>query len=85
MNRKIAVEESLTPVKDFLAQKGYSVDSINFSKEFTRGLDKYDAVVITGINENFLGVEDISTDATIINARGLTAEQVYNQIENKLH
>lgn len=70
---KIAVEESLTQVKDFLAQKGYSVGSINFSREYARDLDEYDAVVVTGINENFLGIEDTSTNATVINAKGQTA------------
>lgn len=85
MERKIAVEQSLTPVKDFLAQKGYTVESVDFNKEFTRGMDKYYAVVITGVNENFLGVEDINTKAAIINAKGLTAEQIYTQIEQKVH
>lgn len=85
MNRKIAVEQGLTPVKDFLAQKGYFVDSINLSEEFERGLDEYDAVVVTGMNENYLGVEDINTNAAIIDAKGLTAEQVYSQIKKKLH
>jgi len=85
MIRKVAVEQSLTQVKDFLAQKGYSVDSISFGREYTRSLDEYDAVVVTGINENFLGVQNISTNASIINAKGLTAEQVYSQIENKFY
>jgi galactitol-specific phosphotransferase system IIB component len=84
MNRKIAVEQSLTPVKDFLVQKGYSVDSVNFSKEFTGSMDEYDAVVVTGVNENFLGVEDTNTKAAVINARGLTAEEIQNLIEKKL-
>ena len=81
MNRKIAVEQSLTPVKDFLAQKGYSVDSIDFNREYTNSLDKYDAVVITGRNENFLGVQDTNTKAAVINAEGLTAEQICSRIE----
>jgi Uncharacterised protein family (UPF0180). len=84
MDVKVAVEKSLTPVRDFLTQKGYSVETIDFNREFTRGMDKYDAVVVTGIYENFLGVEDISTNAAIINAKGLTAEQIYTQIEKKL-
>lgn len=85
MNHKIAVEESLTQVKDFLALKGYSVDSINLGREYTRSLDEYDAVVVTGMNENFLGIEDTNTNATVINAKGQTAEQIYSQIEKNLH
>lgn len=85
MNRKVAVEQSLTPVKDFLAQKGYSVDIIDFNRAYTNSLDKYDAVVITGLNENFLGVQDTNTKAAVINAEGLTAEQIYSRIENITH
>jgi predicted RNA-binding Zn-ribbon protein involved in translation (DUF1610 family) len=34
--------------------------------------------------ENFLGVEDTNTKAAVINARGLTAEEIQNLIEKKL-
>lgn len=84
MKRKVAVEQSLTPVRDLLAGKGYTVESIDLNNEFSKGLEKYDAVVVTGLSENFLGVEDINTGAVVISAKGLTAEQVYNQIENRL-
>ena len=85
INHKVAVEQSLTPVKDFLAQKGWSVDIIDFSRTYTNSLDSYDAVVVTGMNENFLGVQDINTKAVVINAEGLTAEQIYSRIQNITH
>lgn len=85
MNRKIAVEQSLTPVRDFLSQKGYSVDIVDLDTEFTKNMEKYDAIVVTGLSDDFLGVEDTNTKSAVINAKGLTAEQVYTQIKNKLH
>ena len=51
MNRKIAVEQNLTQVKNFHA-KGYFVDSINFGREFSRDLDEYDAVVVTDSSDS---------------------------------
>ena len=84
MKHKVAVENSLTPISEYLSKKGYSVDSVDFSKEYTRGMDLYDAVVVTGLNENFLGVEDTNTKAVVIDAKGLTAEQVYNRLEDRL-
>lgn len=85
MNRKIAVERSLTPVRDLLSSKGYTVDSINMNNEFTKEMQKYDAIVVTGMNEDFLGIQDRNTKALVINAEGLTAEQIYGEIENRLH
>lgn len=84
MNRRIAVEEGLTPVRDFLAGKGFTVDSIDLSTEFTKNMEKYDAIVVTGTNDDFLGVKDTNTKAAVISAKGLTAEQVYSRIAGSL-
>lgn len=84
MGLKVAVEQNLTPVRDFLSGKGYSVDTVDMNQEFSKGMDEYDAVVVTGMNKDFLGVEDVNTRAVMIDAKGLTAEQVYEEIENRL-
>lgn len=83
MSLKVAVEKDLSPVKDYLSNKGYIVDTVDINKEFLKGMDEYDAVVVTGMNKNFLGVEDVNTGAVVIEAKGLTAEQVYNEITNR--
>lgn len=83
MNLKVAVEQDLTPVRDFLFKKGYSVDTVDLSREFTKEMDKYDAIIVTGMNKNFLGVEDMNTGAVVVDAKGLTAEQVFEEIENR--
>lgn len=84
MKHKIAVENSLSPISEYLAKKGYDVEKVDFSQEYTKGMDKYDAVVVTGISSNFLGVEDTNTKAVVIDAKGLTAEQVYSTLESRL-
>jgi hypothetical protein len=85
MKRNIAVERNLTPVKYYLTGKGYNVDSIDINKEYTKGMDKYDAIVVTGMNSNFLGIQDTNTKAVVIEAKGLTSEQVFNELEKRLH
>ena len=60
------------------------MDSVDFGREYTKGMDLYDAVVVTGFNKDFLGIEDTNTKAVVIDAKGLTAEQVYNRLENSL-
>ncbi len=79
MKRKIAVEHSLTDVRNYLVKKGFEVESLD-----NRGnLDGFDAIVVTGQDSNTLGIEDTKTKTPIIKARGLSAEEVYDQIENR--
>lgn len=85
MDKTIAVENNLTPISEYLAEKGYKVENIDFGQgEYTNNLEKYDAVVVTGMNENFLGVHDTVTKAPVINAKGLSKEEVYNEITKRL-
>ncbi|MCX8129234.1 MAG: YkuS family protein [Clostridia bacterium] len=83
MKQKIAIEPNLTPIKDFLSNKGYSVDSINFGEQIIKSDKNYDAFIVTGIDTNFMGISDTNSKAVVINAKGLTAEQVYHELQKK--
>lgn len=85
MNKTIAVERNLTPVMDYLSEKGYKVEGIDFNNEYARSIDKYDALIVTGMNKDFLGVQDTVSKIPVIEAKGLTAEQVYNQLTSSLN
>ena len=82
MKGKIAVEQDLSPVKDYLSGKGYDVECIDFNEQSSANLQGFDAIVVTGQNSNFLGVNDTQTDAPVINADGLTSEEVAGRIES---
>jgi hypothetical protein len=84
MNKTIAVEHNLTPVIEYLSEKGYKVKDIDFGREYGKNIDKYDAVVVTGMNKDFLGVQDIVSKIPVIDAKGLTAEEVFSQLNNTL-
>ncbi len=84
MSKTIAVERNLTPVIEYLSEKGYTVEGINLGREYTKNIDRYDAVVITGMNKDLLGVQDIVSNIPVIDAKGLSAEQVYNQLTTRL-
>lgn len=82
MNGKIAVEHDLTPIKDYLSGKGYNVECINLdNQQSSANLQNYDAIVVTGQNSDFLGMHHTSTKAAVINADGLTPEDIANEIE----
>lgn len=84
MKQVIAIEPTLTPIKDFLTNKGYNVESINFSEVASNQAGKYDAFIVTGMNTDFLGMSNTSSKAVVIDARGMTAEQVFDQLKTKL-
>jgi len=85
MNKKIAIEPNLTQIKNFLTNKGFQVESIDYNWQSAKtNLDKYDAIIVTGQNSNFIGMEDTLTKSTIIDASGLTPQQVFTELQNKI-
>jgi len=78
MKAKIAVEDSLTNIARSLKDSGYEVVDLNHNK-----LDNVRAVVVSGIDDNMMAMQDIKTKAPVINARGLTAEEIRSEIEKK--
>lgn len=82
MGKKIAVERQLSNVKRYLTDKGYDVVNLEQNSELS-GIDinDYDAIVITGQHRDMLGYEDTITKSPVIDATGLTPEDVESQIE----
>ena len=82
--KKIAVQEGLDVIKDYLSEEGYTVNEFdNRKKNAGNFLDRYDAVIVTGENQNVMGVEDTISTTPIINATGMTGEQIKNRIEEQ--
>jgi Uncharacterised protein family (UPF0180). len=79
MKGKIAIEPALTNVKSYLAQQGYTVDSMN--EQSKKDLQGYDAVIVTWLSKDLLGIQDAETQAVVINADGLSAEEVAERLK----
>lgn len=85
MGIKVGIEPTLTPIRDYLSEKGYNV--VNISRGVQEGsvdYTQFDAIVVTGMNENFLNMQDTVTSGIVINASGLTPSQVEREIENRV-
>lgn len=81
--KKVAVQKGLNPVKSFLNQQGYTVREFDSTKKNTSNfLNKFDAVIVTGQSENFMGMEDTKIKASMINADGMTPQEIKSQLEN---
>jgi DNA-binding response OmpR family regulator len=78
--KKIAVQRDLTPVKEYLEGQGYKVETVEFDA-FTKAQNEdYDAIVLTGMSNDFLGMQDTATGAPVIDATGMTPEEIFEQI-----
>jgi hypothetical protein len=83
MMGKIAIEPNLTPIKEYLTRQGYQVESVNFNTQPPVNLNGYDAFVVTGLNNDFLGVEKTETRAAVINAAGMSPEDVAKALKQQ--
>jgi len=77
---KIGVEQSLTDVQEALKERGYAVIPLR-SEQDAKGCD---CCVITGLDANVTGIQNIVASGPVIEASGLTAEEICQKIEQKL-
>lgn len=76
---KVAVEHSLKDVSKMLRDNGYDVVDLGNWQQMV------DAVVITGVDENIMGMQTKSqTGAPVINARGMTTMEIFHEVNQRL-
>lgn len=78
---KVAVEQGLRPFQDALKNAGFVVTEI----ERPEDVDTINphAIVISGVDRDFLGITD-AREAPVINAAGRTPEEVVTEVRNSL-
>jgi hypothetical protein len=77
---KIGVEQSLTNVQQALEEKGYEVVQLRQESD-AQGCD---CCVVTGLDNNIMGISNVVTAGSVIEASGLTAEEICQKVESKL-
>ncbi len=75
MNKTVAVENNLAPIKDYLLDQGCQVIDVESAQD-----TRVDAVVISGSSKDLLGMQDVLINAPVIDARGKTPSQVWDNI-----
>lgn len=78
MSHKIAIDHNLTNIRRYLEDKGYQTTNL------TAEIDDVALIVVTGMESNILGDEVTSTDVPIIEAAGLTADEVFDEVQRRL-
>lgn len=83
--KNIAVERSLSNISEYLNRHGYNVQNIEIDQKNNKDfIDGFDAVVITGLSENEMGIETTMAKTSIIDARGMTPQEVKDEIEKRI-
>lgn len=77
---KIGVEGSLTQVQQALQEKGHQVIQLK-SESDAAGCD---CCVVTGLDSNVMGIANTVMQGPVIEANGLTADEVCQHVESRL-
>ncbi|MGN7468778.1 YkuS family protein [Brevibacillus sp. SAFN-007a] len=76
---RVAVEKSLSQIRKMLGDNGYEVVDLGNWQQVV------DAIVITGQDQSVLGDPNMTvTGASIINAEGMTADEVFHAVHERL-
>lgn len=83
--KKIGIEKGLGNIADFLTNEGYSVEEISGSiKENLSKLDGLDVIVTSGLDTDMMGHSTTETKTPVVNADGLTPQEVKNRIDRQI-
>ncbi|RFU68954.1 YkuS family protein [Peribacillus saganii] len=77
---KIGVEQSLTNVQQALRDRGHEVVQLRQESD----ANGCQCCVISGQDENVMGMQATSVQCSVIDASGLTAEEVCQQVESRI-
>lgn len=77
---RIGVEQSLTDVQQALQEKGYEVVQLRQESD----AQNCDCCVITGLDNNVMGIQNSVTEGPVIQASGRTADEICNEVEQRL-
>ncbi len=74
----IAVDDKLVNVRQTLEAQGYQVSGLD------QGMTSASVVVVSWMNDNVTGDQSIMTKAKVIEANGLSAEEVVSEVERAM-
>lgn len=75
---RIAVEDSLNHIKQALQNSGHEVLSMS------ENMENCDCCVISGADKDVMGIADRAVQGAVINAQGMTAEEVVRRVDESL-
>jgi len=72
--KKVAVEDNLSEIAGALKDHGYTIVS-------TKSKESVVATIVTGMDNNIMNIQNATTKSPVIDATGMTPNQVLSRIE----
>lgn len=76
---RIGVEQALTNISEALREKGHEIVDLKQESD-AKGCD---CCVVSGIDSNVMGMQDTQMQGSVIEANGLSADEVCQQVEQR--
>ncbi|WP_371068434.1 YkuS family protein [Sediminibacillus sp. JSM 1682029] len=76
---RIGIEGTLSDVKGALQERGYELVELRQESD----VQNCDCCVISGQDKNVMGMTTASTQSPVINANGMTADEVCQQVDSR--
>ena len=76
---RVGVEQSLTNISEALREKGHDVVELRQEAD-AQGCD---FCVVSGTDSNVMGMQNVTIQGSVIEASGLSADEVCRQIDQK--
>lgn len=77
---RIGVAPSLTSVKDALMEMGHEVVDLQTEEDASN----CEFAVISGQDKDMMGISEVFTQGSVINADGTSAQEVCNMLDEKI-
>ncbi len=77
---RIGVEESLTDVQQKLQEDGHEVITLRQEQD----ANGCDCCIISGQDENVMGMQDTAIQGAVISAQGLSANDISQEVQQRL-
>lgn len=77
---RIGVEQSLTNVVEALRAQGHEVVELKQESD----ANGCDCCVVTGMDTDVMGIQNVATQGPVIEASGLSADQICQEVETRL-
>jgi hypothetical protein len=82
--KRVAIENTLGNISDYLSENGFEVVQLDPHTQTGIELKNCDAIVISGMDDNMMGMTSLKTESPVIDAKGMTPRDVLSQIQHTI-
>jgi galactitol-specific phosphotransferase system IIB component len=84
--KRVGIEKGLKDIADYLSNEGYSVQTLSESLENNTSMyNGLDVIVAADYNTDMMGFSDTETKVPVVNASGLTPQEIKSLIDQKVN